>query len=122
MVSRTFHRLRIAHCGGGAFVLAGQITADTGPRGWLTPAAWNLLHPTRLAFEGVAWLALLTAALATAYSWRDKAPAWGLILGFALLWILGALGTYFLVPRSVTAPALWRGHTGPDTGPGWRRG
>jgi len=53
-------------------------------------------HPTRLAFEGVAWLALLTAALAGAYSWRDKAPAWGLILGFALLWILGALGTYFL--------------------------
>ena len=73
-----------------------QITADTGPRGWLAPAAWNLLHPTRLAFEGVAWLALLTAVLAAAYSWRDNAPAWGLILGFALLWILGALGTYFL--------------------------
>ena len=73
-----------------------QITADTGPRGWLPPAAWNLLHPTRLAFEGVAWLALLTAALAAAYSWRDNAPAWGLILGFALLWILGVLGTYFL--------------------------
>ena len=73
-----------------------QITPDAGPRGWLSPAAWNLLHPTRLAFEGVAWLALLTAALAAAYSWRDKAPAWGLTLGFALLWILGALGTYFL--------------------------
>lgn len=73
-----------------------QVTSDVGPRGWLTPTAWNLLHPTRLAFEGVAWLALLTAALAAAYSWRDKAPAWGLVLGFALLWILGALGTYFL--------------------------
>ena len=73
-----------------------QITPDTGPRGWLTPTAWNLLHPTRLAFEGIAWLALLTAALAAAYIWRDKAPAWGLILGFALLWILGALGTYVL--------------------------
>jgi hypothetical protein len=73
-----------------------QITADKGPRGWLTPTAWNLLHPTRLAFEGVAWLALLTAALAAAYSWRDNAPAWGLILGFALLWSLGALGAYFL--------------------------
>jgi hypothetical protein len=66
------------------------------PRGWLTPAAWNLLYPTRLAFEGVAWLALLTAALAAAYSWRDNTPAWGLVLGFALLWILGALSTYFL--------------------------
>ncbi len=73
-----------------------QITSDTGPRGWLTPAAWNLLHPTRLAFEGVAWFALLTAALAAPYNWRDNAPAWGLILGFALLWVLGALGTYFL--------------------------
>jgi hypothetical protein len=73
-----------------------QITRDTGPRGWLTPTAWNLLHPTRLAFEGVAWLALLTAALAAVYSWRDKAPAWGLILGFALLWTLGALAAYAL--------------------------
>jgi hypothetical protein len=54
-----------------------QVTAEAGPRGWLTPAAWNLLHPTRLAFEGVAWLALLTAALASAYSWRDNTPAWG---------------------------------------------
>ena len=62
-----------------------QITPDTGPRGWLTPAAWNVLHPTQLAFEGVAWLALLTAALAAAYSWHDNAPAWGLILGFAFL-------------------------------------
>jgi hypothetical protein len=69
-----------------------QITPDKGPRGWLTPTAWNLLHPTRLAFEGIVWLALLTAALAAAYGWRDKAPAWGLILGFALLWVLGALG------------------------------
>ena len=73
-----------------------QITPDSGPRGWLTPAAWNLLHPTRLAFEGIAWLTLLTAALAAAYSWRNQAPAWGLILGFALLWILGALCTYVL--------------------------
>jgi len=73
-----------------------QITSGAGPRGWLTPTAWNLLHPTRLAFEGIAWLALLTAALAAAYSWRDQAPAWGLILGFALLWVLGALGAYSL--------------------------
>jgi hypothetical protein len=73
-----------------------QVTPKTGPQGWLKPTAWNLLHPTRLAFEGVAWLALLTAALAAAYSWRDKAPAWGLIFGFALLWVPGALGTYFL--------------------------
>jgi hypothetical protein len=54
-----------------------QMASGVGPRGWLTPTAWNLLHPTRLAFEGVAWLALLTAALAATYSWRDRAPAWG---------------------------------------------
>jgi hypothetical protein len=73
-----------------------QITSDTGPRGWLTPTAWNQLHPTRLAFEGVAWLALVAAGLAAAYSWRDNAPAWGLILGFGVLWVLGALGAYSL--------------------------
>jgi hypothetical protein len=73
-----------------------QTRGDVEPRRWLTPTGWNMLHPTRLAFEGVAWLALLTAALAAAYSWRDKAPGWGLILGFAVLWILGALATYFL--------------------------
>ncbi len=60
------------------------------------PTGWNPLHPTRLAFEGVASLALLAAALVAAYTWRDEAPGWGLILGFALLWILGALASYFL--------------------------
>src|SRR5215472_8415353 len=55
-----------------------------------------MLHPTRLAFEGVAWLAVLTAALAAAYSWRGTAPGWELIFGFALLWTLRALTTYFL--------------------------
>jgi hypothetical protein len=75
---------------------AGQITPDVHRRNWFTVTGWNLLHPTRLAFEGVAWLSLLAAAFAAAYAWRDRVPAWGLILGFALLWILGALATYFL--------------------------
>lgn len=70
--------------------------SDTQARQWLTPTGWNPLHPTRLAFEGVASLALLTAALGAAYTWWNKVPGWGLILGFAMLWILGALGTYFL--------------------------
>ena len=73
-----------------------QMTPDAGPRGWLAPAAWNLLHPTRLAFEGIAWLALLTAALAAVYNWRHEAPAWELMLGFALLWALGTLAAYIL--------------------------
>ena len=72
-----------------------RIEADTQWRRWLTPTGWNPLHPTRLAFEGVASLALAAAALAAAYTWRDETPGWGLILGFALLWVLGALATYF---------------------------
>ena len=71
-----------------------QMRSDAKPRpSWLIATGWNLFHPTRLAFEGVAWLALLAATLAAAYAWWNKAPAWGLILGFALLWILGALAT-----------------------------
>jgi hypothetical protein len=73
-----------------------QIKLDAQRRNWFTVTGWNLIHPTRLAFEGVAWLALLAAAFAAAYAWRGKVPAWGLILGFALLWILGAIATYFL--------------------------
>jgi hypothetical protein len=73
-----------------------QITPHAEPRGWLTRAAWNLLHPITLAFEGVAWLSLLTGALAAAYKWWNETPDWGLILGFALLWILGAMATYCL--------------------------
>jgi hypothetical protein len=73
-----------------------QMAPDVQPRRWLTATGWNLLHPTRLAFEGVAWLALVAAAFAVGYAWRDKAPEWVLILGFALLWTLGALATYFL--------------------------
>jgi hypothetical protein len=73
-----------------------QMNPDVQPRRWLTATGWNLLHPTRLAFEGVAWLALLAAAFGVAYAWRNKPPEWIFILGFALLWILGALATYFL--------------------------
>jgi IPT/TIG domain len=75
---------------------ADKMKAEVEPRYWLTATGWNWSHPTRLAFEGVASLALLAAVFAAAYAWRDKAPAWDLILGFALLWILGALATYRL--------------------------
>jgi len=72
---------------------ANQMRPDVEPRRWLTATGWNRLHPTRLAFEGVASLALLAAAFAAIYAWRDKSPSWGLILGFSLLWILGASAT-----------------------------
>jgi hypothetical protein len=58
--------------------------------------AWKITHPTRLAFEGVAWLALVAAGPAAAYSWRNKEPAWYLVLGFALLWCLGVIAAYRL--------------------------
>jgi hypothetical protein len=65
---------------------------DVEPSRWLTATGWNWLHPIRLAFEGVASLALATAAIAVIWVWSGKAPVPVLILGFALLWILGALG------------------------------
>ena len=73
-----------------------QMGSDVHPGRWLTATGWNPLHPTRLAFEGVAWLALVAAASAASYAWQDMTPEWGLILGFAFLWILGALATHFL--------------------------
>jgi hypothetical protein len=63
---------------------------------WFTVTGWNMLHPTRLAFEGVAVLALVVTALAAAYARRNKVPEWYLVLGFALLWVLGAIATYLL--------------------------
>lgn len=71
-----------------------QFTQDERRHRWLT--AMGFRHPDRLAFEGVASLALTAAAFAAAYAWRNGAPEWYLILGFALLWALGALATYFL--------------------------
>ena len=51
-----------------------QMASDAKERRSVAPTGWNLLHPTRLAFEGVAWLALLTAALAATYMWWTKTP------------------------------------------------
>lgn len=75
---------------------ARQVAPDPQPRHWLISTGRNFLHPTRLAFEGIASLALAAAPFAIAYAWRDQAPAWALVLGFAVLWMIGALATYFL--------------------------
>jgi hypothetical protein len=63
---------------------------------WFTVTGWNVLHPTRIAFEGVALLALPAAGAAAAYDWAQKTPEWYLILGFAILWGLGVAATYRL--------------------------
>ena len=58
-----------------------------------TPRAvhWNALHPTRLTFEGVAFLALVAAALAAIADWTATAPAWHIVAGLALWWALDVI-------------------------------
>lgn len=67
-----------------------------GVRRWFGVTRWNTGHPTRLAFEGVAVLALVAAALAATYTWWTRPPQWPLIAGFVLIWILGASATWQL--------------------------
>jgi hypothetical protein len=62
----------------------------------LRVTGWTVLHPTRLAFEGVAMLALVAAALSGMYMWLPNPPKLTLSGGFALMWILGAAVTYLL--------------------------
>ncbi len=70
--------------------------SDVGDRPWFRVAGWNVAHPTRLAFQGVAILALVAVLLSAANTWWARHPHWGLILGFAVTWTLGAAVTYLL--------------------------
>ena len=54
---------------------------------------WNVLHPTRMAFEGVAILALLAVLVAVAYVWTAQAPGWAVITGGVAGWVLGTVVT-----------------------------
>ncbi|MEV7096601.1 hypothetical protein AB0M80_27485 [Amycolatopsis sp. NPDC051045] len=54
------------------------------------------MHPTRLAFEGVGLLAVLSAGCAAAYHWWLRPPPWPPVAGFALGWLLGAAVTVLL--------------------------
>ncbi|HEY0447828.1 hypothetical protein [Actinophytocola sp.] len=55
--------------------------------------SWNFWHPTRLAFEGVAVLALAAVLAASAYAWWTDPPQWIVVVGVALGWLLGTLVT-----------------------------
>jgi hypothetical protein len=55
---------------------------------WYTASGWNLLHPTRLAFAGVAALALASAIAGTLYLWSSEKPTWPLVLAVGLGWVL----------------------------------
>jgi hypothetical protein len=90
---------------------------DIKDRSWFRVIGWNMSHPTRIAFEGVAVLALVTVALLASYRWWTQRPSWLLMLGFALLWILGAALTYVL-DRSFYRASRAEPPPGLDSGPG----
>jgi membrane protein YdbS with pleckstrin-like domain len=54
------------------------------------------MHPTRLAFEGLAMLALIAAAGAAIYTWSHRPASPALIVGFVMFWLLGAVVTVLL--------------------------
>ena len=69
---------------------------DAPDRRWSRATGWTVAHPTRLAFEGVAALALVAAALLAVYRWVVASSSLALMTGFTLMWILGASLTYVL--------------------------
>jgi hypothetical protein len=73
-----------------------QTLPDVEGRRWFRVTNWMVFHPTRLAFEGVATLALVAAALSGVYVWWARPPQWALVVGFALMWCLGAFATFLL--------------------------
>ena len=46
--------------------------SDVGDRRWFSVTGWNLVHPTRLAFEGVAILALVAVLFSAARTWWTR--------------------------------------------------
>lgn len=76
-----------------------RITSRTQPSPWRGVVTWDAVHPTRLAFEGVALLASVGAAAAVIYVWTSKSPGWYTASGFAVVWIVG-LALIFLLHRS----------------------
>ena len=73
-----------------------ELAPDIARRRWFTATGWNVLHPTRLAFQGVAVLALVGALAAGIVLWVTRSPSWYVITGFALGWLIGATATGFL--------------------------
>jgi hypothetical protein len=63
---------------------------------WFSATGWNALHPTRLAFQGVAFLALVGVLAAGIFLWITQSPSWYVIIGFTLGWLIDALATIFL--------------------------
>ncbi|MEU0794375.1 hypothetical protein ABZ342_30315 [Amycolatopsis sp. NPDC005961] len=70
-----------------------QLERETAPGRWFTSTGWNAVHPTRLAFVGVAALALAGALVTGILLWISRAPAWYAITAFGLGWLVDALAT-----------------------------
>jgi hypothetical protein len=81
---------------------------------WFTATGWNAMHPTWLAFAGVAALALLGALVAGVFLWIARAPAWYAITGFGVGWLVGAAAT---VRLHLTFDRARDDHTGETTRP-----
>ena len=73
-----------------------QEMSGPAPLSWFGVTRWNIGHPTRLAFEGVAVLALIATAPAAAYTWWTEHPPAALVAGFVLTWSLGLITTGLL--------------------------
>jgi len=82
-----------------------ELSAPTS-RGWFSVTGWNLTHPTRLAFEGVGFLALVAAAFGGAYRWSVAPPSWPLVAGAGAGWVLGAAVIVLLHRAFVRASGL----------------
>ncbi|MEV4313082.1 hypothetical protein [Actinocrispum sp. NPDC049592] len=73
-----------------------ELASAVARRRWFTATGWNVLHPTRLAFQGVATLALAGALAAGIFMWITRSPSWYVIAGYALGWLIDALATAYL--------------------------
>jgi hypothetical protein len=70
-----------------------ELDRETAPGRRFTATGWNALHPTRLAFVGVAALTLAGALATGIFLWITRSPGWSVITAFGLGWLVDALAT-----------------------------
>jgi hypothetical protein len=63
--------------------------SDEQPRAAGGGLGWGFTHPTRMAFEGIATLALLAMIAAAAIIWLRHPPNWAVIAGGCAGWLVG---------------------------------
>jgi hypothetical protein len=70
-----------------------QLAPDVARGRWFTATGWNVMHPTRLAFQGIAMLAVVGSLGAGVFLWLTRSPSWYVVFGFGLGWLVDALAT-----------------------------